>query len=217
MPLQRPFRSQSVCSPSLMLRQPLLVAAFAVAVLSSACATDRSEEADAQDLGGSGTQTRDPQTSMSGLELPTPGKPCVGAAHGDPLVLAVKAAAAGNPTYLPTDGSRRIGAAWTCWGVPRPLFMIDDVQLSFESGWDEPDPQQTLQALADEYGGEVISLQGRPARISPASATQQHHSVLIINDGTAIRLLAQRSVEFTKVVSLAEELNLTSPVTASPK
>jgi hypothetical protein len=80
------------------------------------------------------------------------------AVHADPVKLAAVSRA---PVYLPGDGSAHVTQAWRCGSTP--MFMLDDVQLSFESGWENVKIPDKFEALARDYGGSVETIQGLPA------------------------------------------------------
>jgi hypothetical protein len=89
--------------------------------------------------------------------------------------------------------------------------MFGDVQLLFESGWGNVEIQQKFQDLADDYGGSVQNVQGLSAWVVAASPND---GVLMVKDGTAIRLIADGDVPIKDLVDLAEGLDLTRAVNA---
>ena len=126
------------------------------------------------------------------------------AIHGDPMEIA---AASEAPVYLPATGAAHITEAWRC--ADTPVFMFGDVQLLFESGWGNVEIQQKFQDLADDYGGSVETIQGLSAWIAPSAPDNE---VLMVKDGTAVKLLAPGDVPIEQVVALAEALDLANPI-----
>jgi hypothetical protein len=88
------------------------------------------------------------------------------AVHGDPVKLASLTQA---PVYLPSDGSSQVTRAWRCGSTP--VFMFNEVQVSFESGWENVKIPAKFEDLARDYGGSVETIQGLPAWVAPSSAS----------------------------------------------
>ena len=131
------------------------------------------------------------------------GTPCPMAVHSDPSAIAAKSEA---PVYWPSDGADQITEAWRC--TDTPVFMFGDVQVSFESGWENVPIPQKFQDLVDDYGGSMETIQGLDAYVVSAP----NDEVLMVKDGNAIRLLASGDVPIEQLVTLAEELDLANPV-----
>jgi hypothetical protein len=129
------------------------------------------------------------------------------AVHGDPMKLAALGQA---PAYLPSDGSSRVTSAWRCGSTP--VFMFDDVQISFESGWEDVKIPEKFEDLARDYGGSVETIQGLPAWVAPSSASAPHDEVLMVKDGAAIKLSAQGDVPIGDLIALAKSLDLATPI-----
>src|SRR4051812_17491369 len=66
-----------------------------------------------------------------GVAVVEPGTPCPMAVHGDPVKLALVSEA---PVYLPSDGAAQVTEAWRCGDTP--VFMFDDIQVTYDSGWE---------------------------------------------------------------------------------
>jgi hypothetical protein len=135
-----------------------------------------------------------------------PGTPCPGAVHADAIKIA---AVSESPVYLPASGADEVTEAWRCGDTP--VFMFGDIQLSFENGWKDVPIPEKLQDLADDYGGSVQNVQGLSAWVVAASPND---GVLMVKDGTAIRLIADGDVPIKDLVDLAEGLDLTRAVNA---
>ena len=73
------------------------------------------------------------------------------------------------PVYLPSDGSSQVTRAWRCGSTP--VFMFNEVQVSFESGWENVKIPAKFEDLARDYGGSVETIQGLPAWVAPSSAS----------------------------------------------
>jgi hypothetical protein len=129
------------------------------------------------------------------------------AVHADPVKLAAVSRA---PVYLPGDGSAHVTQAWRCGSTP--MFMLDDVQLSFESGWENVKIPDKFEALARDYGGSVETIQGLPAWVSPSSASASNDEVLMVKDGAAIKLLAIGDVPIGDLIAVANSLDLATPI-----
>ena len=129
------------------------------------------------------------------------------AVHADAMKLAALSQA---PVYLPSDGSAQVTEAWRCGDTP--VFMFDDVQLSFEDGWENVKIPEKFEDLAGDYGGSVETIQGFSAWVSPSSASASNDEVLMVKDGAAIRLLARGDVPIGHLIALANSLNLGTPV-----
>lgn len=133
------------------------------------------------------------------------GTPCPMAVRGDPSEIAAKSEA---PVYWPSDGAAQITEAWRC--TDTPVFMFDDVQVSFEDGWENVPIPQKFQDLADDYGGSVETIQGLDAWVVVGATGNDE--VLMVKDGNAIRLLAPGTVPIERLVALAGDLDLANPV-----
>jgi hypothetical protein len=92
------------------------------------------------------------------------------------------------------------------------MFMLDDVQLSFESGWENVKIPDKFEALARDYGGSVETIQGLPAWVSPSSASASNDEVLMVKDGAAIKLLAIGDVPIGDLIAVANSLDLATPI-----
>jgi hypothetical protein len=174
---------------------PLVMAGF------TACGRD-SDSTEASADSGPG-----PLPGGNGIPVVAPGTPCPMAVHGDPMKVALASRA---PVYLPSDGAAQVTAAWRCGSTP--VFMFDDVQLSFESGWDNVKIPEKFEDLARDYGGSVETIQGLPAWVAPSSASASNDEVLIVKDGSAIKLLAQGDVPVEDLIEVANRLDLGAPV-----
>jgi hypothetical protein len=186
-----PDRS-SACA--LVLAVPLLLAG--VTACGAGGGTAASED------GGSG-----PLAGANGIEAVAPGTPCPMAVHGDPLKLALASSA---PVYLPPDGAAQVTEAWRCGDTP--VFMFDNVQLSFESGWENVKIPEKFEDLARDYGGSVETIQGMAAWVAPSSASASNDEVLMVKDGAAIKLLAQGDVPIGDLIAVANSLDLGTPI-----
>ena len=92
------------------------------------------------------------------------------------------------------------------------MLMFNDVQLSFESGWESVNLPEKFEDLARDHGGSVETIQGLPAWVSPSSATASNDEVLMVKDGAAIKLLAGGDVPIGDLIAVANSLNLGTPV-----
>lgn len=174
-----------------------LTSALLVAGLASACATR---------MGSEKPGTRHEGTAegrLNGLDVVQPGTPCPMAVHGAVTEIA---AASEAPVYLPSSGAEAVTDAWRCDDTP--VVMFGDVQLSFSSGYDAVDGRGPAEEFADALGGSVQSVQG----ISAFVVDDPNDEVLMIKDGTAIRLLAPGSVPIGHLIDLAKALDLSHPV-----
>jgi hypothetical protein len=187
---------------------PSRVALAAVALLAgvlTACGAGSDSSTatvgDRSPLGGANAAAGD------GIPVVAPGTPCPMAVHGDPVKLAALSRA---PVYLPSDGSAQVTGAWRCGSTP--VFMFDDVQLSFESGWDNVQISEKFEDLARDYGGSVETIQGLPAWVAPSSASASNDEVLMVKDGEAIKFLARGDVPIGHLMALANSLDLGTPV-----
>lgn len=162
------------------------------------------------DSPGPSVQAGDPTASTSILNgsqfIVTPGTPCPGAVHGSPSSVArnslTKVFASDSFISTATD-------AWACGETP--VFMFGNVQVSFEPGWEGVDAQSKLAALAADYGGNVTTIGGLSAWVSPSSETSVNNEVLMIRSGTAIKLLAKGDVSIASVVAKANSLGVAGP------
>jgi len=178
---------------------PLLVGAL------GACGTG---SASTKESGGDRTTLSDADGAAGvGLRLVSPGTPCYGAVHGDPRELAALSRA---PVYLPSDGAARVTEAWRCGSTP--VFLFDDVQVSFESGWQNVRIPEKFEDLARDYGGSVETIQGLSAWVAPSSTDASNDEVLIVKDDAAIKLLAPGNVPIADLVSVASSLDLGTPI-----
>lgn len=150
-----------------------------------------------------------PRPNMA-APLSSPGVPCRGAEVASPAVVGAAAKASGISTYLPSGVLATVDKAWTCGSSPMPFFMINGVQLSVEPGWDGVDANAHLAAFTAEFGGRVAEVQGYPAVLAPANENQLYNEVLIIRGSVAITLLSRGSVPFSRVVEVANDLDLTA-------
>lgn len=142
-----------------------------------------------------------------GIPVVAPGTPCPMAVHGDPVKLAALSRA---PVYLRSDGSSQVTRAWRCGSTP--VFMFDDVQVSFESGWENVKIPEKFEDLARDYGGSVETIQGLPAWVAPSSASASNDEVLMVKDGAAIRLLARGDVPIGDLIAVAKSLDLATSI-----
>lgn len=142
----------------------------------------------------------------NGVDTVPIGTPCSMAVHGDPMEIAA-AAVREAPVYWPRSGADQITEAWRC--ADTPVFMFGEVQVSFEGGWEGVQIRQKFQDLADEYGGSVETIQGLAAWVVGSTPNDE---VLMIKDGSAIRLVAPGDVPIERLVTLADDLDLANPV-----
>jgi hypothetical protein len=90
--------------------------------------------------------------------------------------------------------------------------MFDDVQVSFESGWENVKIPEKFEDLARDYGGSVETIQGLPAWVAPSSASASNDEVLMVKDGAAIRLLARGDVPIGDLIAVAKSLDLATSI-----
>ena len=142
--------------------------------------------------------------AQDGIDPVPIGTPCPMAVHGDPVEIAATREA---PIYWPSSGADQITRAWRCGNTP--VFMFDEVQVSFEGGWEGVPIPQKFQRLADDYGGSVRTIQGLDAWVVDSTPND---AVLMVKDGCAIRLLASGDIPIERLVALAQDLDLVNPV-----
>ena len=129
-----------------------------------------------------------------------PGQPCPGAVHATSISsllteARIWAPASGRPTDI-----------WTCANTPVLLFGA--VQISYETGWAGVDPAQKWTDMVRDYGGEVRTIQGRPAYVHAADASGPRNGVMLVVDGELIRLIAPATESISTVVDVANSLVL---------
>jgi hypothetical protein len=134
-----------------------------------------------------------------------PGEPCPGAVHGDPNSLATEI-----PIWLPAgDGERKVTDAWTC--ADTPVVVFGDIQISYEAGWADVDVEKKWAALAADYGGDVTTVLGRPGLVQSAEQTKgTNNQVLVVVDGTLVRVLSKSDVPINELLRLADSLDVKS-------
>ncbi len=148
------------------------------------------------------------------ISLPvTPGEPCFGAQRFSLPELALRADA---PIWLPNaqDASiTTLTGAWTCGGNT-PLLTFGDITISYENGWDGVDSEKKWTGFVEYYGeGRVETILGIPALVQPKSENVTNPEVLVIVDGTLIRLRGSLHVSVEQLVNVANSIDLTNPVT----
>ena len=190
-----------------------LMAALPLLVALAACATGSASTKESE---GDRTMLADADADADGADgvgvrFVSPGTPCYGAVHGDPRELAALSPA---PVYLPSDGAARVTEAWRCGSTP--VFLFDDVQVSFESGWQNVRIPEKFEDLARDYGGSVETIQGLSAWVAPSSTDASNDEVLIVKDDAAIKLLAPGNVPIADLVSVASSLDLGTPIGRYP-
>lgn len=156
-------------------------------------------------------QSRVPQ-AFNGAPLAAPGEPCIGAKHSPPGQLV---GMADSPVFLPHRDVSAVKDAWTCGDPRSPVFLLGDIEVTFETGWGDLDPQAKLSDLATDYGGSVTVIQGLPAWVAASSKIAANDEVLLVKGDTAIKLIAEGSVPIDQLVTLANSLDLSGPVAAS--
>ncbi len=92
------------------------------------------------------------------------------------------------------------------------MFMVGDVQISFESGWENVKIPKKFEDLARAYGGSVETIQGVPAWVAPSSTSAPNDEVLMVKDGAAIKLSARGDVPIGDLIAVAKSLDLAAPI-----
>jgi hypothetical protein len=87
--------------------------------------------------------------------------------------------------------------------------MFGQVQVSYESGYGNLEIPEKWESLAEDYGGSVEVLLGRPALVQ---GTTPNHQVLVEVDRTFIRALSVGSVPIERLTELVASIGLTHPV-----
>lgn len=181
-------------------RGGVLVAGVGIVALLGVTLHGRAGDSQAVESGPGSHYSRGP----IGAGVVPPGVPCMDAAHGEARELI---AAAKIPAFLPSDGAAAVTDGWTCGDPGFPVLMLDNVQLTFDTG-PSGDPASALEGLAKDAGGFVTQIQGYPAYVSPDSP---NHQVTIIRDTETINLLSTGDVPISRLLSVAESLNLKEP------
>lgn len=142
----------------------------------------------------------------NGIEVVAPGEPCPGAVHSP---IAELSAAAKQPIWLPTSEEPRVSDAWSCGVGSAPVLMFDDVQVSYESGWSDVDLDKKWAGYIAEDGGEVIDIGGYSTLVHEGTESAPNNEVMLVVQGTLIRLLSVRDVPIDQLVDLAKAMDFT--------
>ncbi len=142
-------------------------------------------------------------SGYDGPEVAGPGEPCFDA---KPLPDDIEKIAeiVNVPVWGPTN--QIITDAWRCGGTP--VLMFDHIQVSYEDGWNAVDVEDKWEALIADYGGHIESLAGHQALVESSGDTGANNQVLIVHEGTLVRLLATPAVPITDLTALADSLKL---------
>jgi hypothetical protein len=131
-----------------------------------------------------------------------PGEACPGAVHGAPNSLGTEI-----PIWLPAGGEPKVTDAWTC--ADTPVVVFGDIQISYEAGWTDVDVEKKWAALSADYGGDVTTVLGRPGLVQSAEQTQgTNNQVLVVVDGTLVRVLSTSDVPINELLRLADSLDV---------
>lgn len=139
-----------------------------------------------------------PDSMISGLV--EPGEPCNEAKHAD----SIAELNSNVPVWAPANAT--LTDAWTCGGVP--VLLYGDIQISYQGGWGNIDPEQKITDWAADDGARVETILGRPAEVHPATATGPRNSVLLFVDKTLIVVTAKPGVPIEKLVELTRSIQL---------
>jgi hypothetical protein len=134
--------------------------------------------------------------------LVRPGEPCSEAVHAkSPQELH-----ADIPIYMPSD-SYTLTDAWTC--ADTPVLLFGNIQVSYESGWEQVPVPDKWRDLAEDYGGHVDVISGRPALIQSSEETKDDNQVLVVVGDTLIRALALPDVPIGDLEALVASIDMT--------
>lgn len=137
-----------------------------------------------------------------------------------------------TPIWLPGNDTSRVTDSWNCGGGPFgvPEVMVGEVQISYETGWGNVDVPTKWRALVNDDGGYTTTIAGHEALVQPANAPPDsifnydgmpvstkgstRNSIMIVHNGTLVRLLSKADVPMSHLLNDAKALNFNQPVTA---
>lgn len=162
-------------------------------------------------FGGQASSNQDAPTAVEGrattpinsgdtIDLAKVGEPCPGAKHAS--TIAGIRSATQVPIFAPARAE--LDDAWTCGDTP--VLMFGAIQISYEEGWSDIDVKEKWASLAEETGGHIENVIGRPAYVHPPTTEGPRSSVMLVVDGTLIRLLADGDVPVGQLVALANQI-----------
>lgn len=137
---------------------------------------------------------------VMGVPLAKPGEPC-------PMAKHAKSAAELNtnrPFWTPANAT--LTDAWTCGKTP--VLMYGEIEISYESGWDNIDVDKKWADLIRDRGGRIETVLGRPAWVRPADNISAYNNLMVVVDGTLIRALSKGHVPIDKSVELTNSIEL---------
>lgn len=159
----------------------------------------------------SGAVGRIPASGGDGVDLSSGiGKPCLIATQVGGLNEVIRLT--DIPVYA--SASVPVTRTWMCGGTP--VVMYGPIQVTYETGWDDLDVAAKFRALAEDLGGEVVTIQGRSAYVHPATPEGPRSGVMLVVDGTLVRMLAEKDVSTNALVALAKTLKLPEEAPATP-
>ena len=186
-------RSIGIASVAALATVGLVMALNAFGVLGED--SDPKPEADSRSL----------RSSIGVSEMPSgivlPGEPCGDAVHRPLGELRSR-----TPIW-PAKASEGVVLtdSWNC--ADTAVLLYNGVQVSFEAEWGDVDVDKKFRDLANDYGGEVSELKGRPAWVKRGS-DEGHSQILTVVDGTLVRVIAQNKIPFDRVSDVADALAL---------
>lgn len=134
-----------------------------------------------------------------------PGEPCPGAVESSADEVSQLE---GKPVWLPDSESvPPLVGVWMCTGTP--TFDYSGVTFAYESGWRVEDPAKRWQAMAEQWGrGTVETVLERPAFVLPVTELDPRGEVLILVDGTLIRILGDGKTSIEDLKAAANTIRL---------
>lgn len=120
------------------------------------------------------------------------------------------------PVWLP-DKAANVTDAWTCGPGGVPWVQFGNIEIMYEPGWDDVNVEEKWAALANDPGDYVTSIREHPALVSPAGEPTpfgNYGQVMLVVDGTLIRVRAPSDVPIQRLVGLARSLDLEHPIPA---
>lgn len=133
---------------------------------------------------------------------------------GEPCSSAVKSSAEeasqleGTPVWLPDSTAvPPLEGVWICSGTP--TFDYSGVTFAYEPGWKVENPAKRWATMAEQWGrGSVEMVLDRPAFVLPVSELDPRGEVLVLVDGTLIRVLGNGKTSIEDLKSAANSIRL---------
>lgn len=132
------------------------------------------------------------------------GEPCPGAVKTTEDDIARE----GREFWLPSsDSLGPLQSAWMCSGTP--TFDYSGITFAYEPGWKVDDAQGRWEAMAKQWGrGTVGTVLDRPAFILPVSELDPRGEVLVLIDGTLIRVLGNGKAPIEDLISAVNSIRI---------